>query len=300
MSTVIVKPVWHVDGWAGNTVDDDGTDWFTFQDDGWFSPVDVRNFDQDRPSQGGTYSSPNLDSARVVNLTTSVTALDRFLADKAVNQANALCRGGHLFELLVEEPVYDKVAMVKRASGSSNLTRLTPLKFEFQLILIAPEPRKFSATEYTDSTGVTSDAPGGILWNGPDGTSGLQWNGPAGSTGLEYQSGVGTTGVMVLNNPWSAPTPIRFAITGPITNPSVSDNTSGRTIAYGGDVAAGQTLLIDTGAGSVTLDGANRRPLLTRAEWFGIPKNGSVEVAFRSSAPAPSALATAFWRYASI
>lgn len=296
MSAQIVKPCWHVDGWSGNYIDDFGTVWFVETDEGWFEPVDERLFESDNPTRDGAYSSPNLDTSRVITLTGWCKAPDIVAGDRARNQFNALLKRGHLFQLVVEEPVVDKVAMVKRAGG--NATKRGPAEFAWQLILTAPDPQKYAASASTATLGLAEDAPGGVQWNGPAGTTGVQWGGPAGSTGVQYQTGVGETGVAQLLNDGTGDSPIRFVITGPVVTPSIVNNNTGDTITYGGTLATGQTLTIDTGTGEVALDGADRRSALTRVDFFTLPPQEVVEVAFRSPFSSPAAELAAIWQHA--
>jgi hypothetical protein len=292
MSTQIVRPAWKVDGWAGNYVDDNGVVWFVSQDAGWFEAVEDRVFSTDKPADDGIYSSPNLDAARVINLTGCCKAPDKASLDSARNQFNALLKGGHLFPLLVEEPVVDKTAMVKRAGGRA--IPKTSREFDWQLIMTAPDARKYAATAKTASTPLAQDAPGGIQWDGPAGGTGVRWNGPAGTTGLSYQTGNGQNGVIQISNDGTADTPVTLTIAGPVDVPSVIRTDTGETITWNGTVAAGATLVIDTGTGSVLLNGSNQRPLLTRADFFVIPP-GVVDVLFQSPTPSPTALLTATW-----
>lgn len=296
MSILSVKPAWHVDGWSGNYIDDNGVDWVVNDDKGWFDPVGERVFDSDKPTGDGTYSAESFDTARVITLTGYARAPNAVAADNARNQFNALLKRGHLHQLVVEEPVTDKTAYVKRVDG--NLRNTRPNQFDFQLIMLAPDPQKYAATVSTVSTGLAQDAPGGIQWNGSAGSTGIQWGGPTGSTGVQYQTGSGVTGVMQLLNEGTGDAPVRFVITGPVTTPSIVNTGTGETLTYGGTIATGQTLVIDTGTGEVTLDGADRRSFLTAVDFFLLPPGEITEVAYRSPSPSPTAQLSAIWQYA--
>lgn len=293
MTSIITKPVWHVDGWSGNVVDDNGVDWFVNQDSGWFDAADVRVFDEDKVNGDGTYSSPSLGSSRVITLAGYAQAPTPEAAEWARNQINALCRRGHLFPLLVEEPVIDKTAMVKRAGGRATPHKAS--KFDFQLILVAPDELKYSVALHTAGTGLALDAPGGVQWGGPTGTTGVRWGGPTGSTGLVYQSGSGENGVVDLVNNGTADAPITFSVVGPVVSPSITRTDTGESIDWPGTVPAGSVLEIHTGRGSVRLNGGNQRPLLTSADFFTVPAGSSIEVAFRSPTPSPTAQLVAVW-----
>lgn len=293
MSTRIVTPAWNVDGWSGNYTDDQGVIWFVDQETGWFDGTDSRTFDADRVNAGGSYSSPSLDAVRVITLTGYAEAPSPSAAERARNQINAVCRRGHLHQLLVEEPVTSKTAMVKRGGGKA--TPYKPRCFYFQLILIAPDPFKYSAETSTASTHLAQDAPGGTLWNGPAGSTGTPWNGPAGSTGVVWQTDVGQNGIMQLVNNGTADTPIQFTIAGPVKNPAIVRTDTGEAIEWTGNIPSGSVLQIDTGTGSVLLNNGNQRPLITRADFFTIPAGSSINVAFQATQPSPTALLTAVW-----
>jgi hypothetical protein len=293
VSTRILTPAWTVDGWSGNYIDDDGVRWFVDQETGWFDGVDSRTFDSDRVNAGGSYSSPSLDAVRVITLAGDAKAPTPEAAERARNQINAVGRRGHLHQLVVEEPVTDKTAMVKRAGGKA--TPYSPHCFYFQLVLVAPDPLKYAADSRTASTRLAQDAPGGVQWNGPAGSTGVQWNGPAGSTGLVYQTGAGENGVMQLVNDGTADTPVQFTVAGPVTNPIIVRTETGETIAWNGTVPTGSVLQIDTGTGAVLLNNGNQRPLLTAADFFTVPAGSSINVAFQAPAPSPTAQLTAVW-----
>lgn len=288
---------WDVDGWLGGTVDSDGTDWVVYDSTGWFSPPGVRTRSEDKPTEDGEYSSRSLKAARVVTMVGYCKALTEELASKARDQVNALLGDGHLHRLTVTEPVEVRTAMVRLAG--LDLTPHTARAFDFQIIVKAPDPRKYSAVVHSVSTGLATPAPGGVLWNGPAGTTGTPWNGPAGTTGVVWQSSGGTTGIMTLTNAWSAGAPIQFVITGPVTNPQLVNLTTQQVIRWGGTVQTGQTLTIDTGSGATKLDGQNRKAQLTRSEFFVIGKFETVNVLFQADSGTGS-LATAQWRDAAM
>ena len=116
--------------------------------------------------------------------------------------------------------------------------------------------------------------------------------GPAGSTGRNRVDNAGT-----------APLWVAHRITGPTPDAGfeVVDITTGRRLRYVGVVPAGSVLDIDTGEGSVTLDGvADRTGLLTVSEWTPVPAGGSTEFAFlplsaATSAVLETAFASAWW-----
>lgn len=126
---------------------------------------------------------------------------------------------------------------------------------------------------------------------------GLDWQDP---TGLDW--GVpGTNGVMALLNSGTAPAwPVLTISAGanPLVNPVITDQATGRQLRYTGTLLAGNVLIIDTSpfARTVLLGSADRRPFLTKAEWFPIPANSSGAVVFTADVYSATAMLTAEWR----
>lgn len=288
-------PKWTVDGWTGNSIDAAGVDWFVHTDSGWFDPVPVRQSLSDRPAGHGSYAQPNLRGSRVITLAGYAEAPDELAADAAIDEFNALLGDGLLHRLDVIEPVQSRSAWVQ-LGDTPLLTRTSPVEFDWQLSLVAPDPRKFSTDTQLASTLLANSGSGGVEWNGPDG-AGVQWNGPDGS-GLQFGT-PGEAGVLVLDNQrGTAPADIVFRFTGPAVNPVLQRVDTGDAIAYGGTLLATDTLIIDTGSGAVRLGSINARPRLTRADLFRIPPRSSVSVVFNSDSTSGTSSLSAEWHTA--
>lgn len=290
--------LWEVDGWVGGAVDADGVDWIVHNPvTGWFDTLEIRSSDSEKPGADGSYSDPNLYASRVISLSGHARCPDEETADRARDQFNALLADRQMHWLKVTEPVKTLGAMVKLGAG----TKLSPwdaVSFDFQLILVAPDPRKFSDDLQVAISSLADPAPGGMEWGGPAGTTGATWGGPAGTTGAQWQQGSGSTGVMRLTNDGTAEAPVRFLVDGAVTGASIVDLTYGRVITYGATIPVGSQLTIDTGSRSALLDGVNRGPLLTRVDWITIPPRSSIEVTFQASSNSPNANLAAQWRHA--
>lgn len=99
------------------------------------------------------------------------------------------------------------------------------------------------------------------------------------------------TNVGEFGAPWSA------TITGPVDNPTVENITTGETLAFVGTLAAGETLVLDSLARSVLLNGTASRYswLVIGSQWFtvepgantirlaGSSGTGSISFSFRSA-----------------
>ena len=130
-----------------------------------------------------------------------------------------------------------------------------------------------------------------LFTNGTEGVGYLDF-GPAGSTGRNR-----------VRNDGNAPLWVSHRITGPTPTSGfeIVDTTTGRRLRYAGVVPAGSVLDIDTGDGSVTLDGvADRGGALAVREWGSVPAGSSTEFAFlplssATGAVMQTAYASAWW-----
>lgn len=274
-----------------NQTDADGVEWFGDLTEGWYETVGDRLSMQDKSAAAGSYDGRSYGMARTMVLEGAVSAPTRDLADRSLSRFAGLWAGGLLVPMVVSEPAGSFRLMVRKATKPS-VKRINATQWTYQLSVVAPDGLKYAADLSTLSTGLVSDAPGGVQWGGPAGTTGVQWGG----AGVVWQSGNGASGTVTLSNPGTADTPIRFVVSGLAPGPSIVDVTRDNTITFPDNVALGSQLVIDTGTRYVALDGANRRPQLTAAGFFSIPAESSIEVAFRAPTPSLSALLSAAWR----
>lgn len=268
---------------------------------GWDSSAKPRTGRLAKAAGPGSYRSPNWRGDKIITLEGSAAVPDEPTALQAKLMLSALCGDPtRLYQLrhqdsLSGEDLMREVELDDELMVAVNY-RVRPLEVVYSIQLAAPDSVRYSGTQHQVSGGMLVEAPGGVLWDGPNGTSGIQWDGPAGTTGVEWESGSGSAGIFTLSATGTADAPIRFTITGPVSSPSIVNVDTDQTITYPGVVAAGQQLVIDTGSHAVLLNGANRRPQLTRSDFFSIPAGGSVTVAFRGPVADPAALLTAQWR----
>jgi hypothetical protein len=135
---------------------------------------------------------------------------------------------------------------------------------------------------------VGDDYPSGIIpfalqWRCPDplryeatqtATTGLPFAGGGLAYPLAYPLDYGaasTPGQITLTNGGTADTPIVFTVTGPLLS-GFEISAAGQRITYPVAVPTGQTITIDTGNGSVLVEGtSDRRADLTSADWLQVP-----------------------------
>lgn len=87
---------------------------------------------------------------------------------------------------------------------------------------------------------------------------------------VTYGAG-GFVGSAFLTNQGSALAPIFIRIYGPVTDPRITNVTTGQTLALTADILAGQFVELDTANRTIMLDGtADRYSYLTTPEWWGL------------------------------
>lgn len=98
--------------------------------------------------------------------------------------------------------------------------------------------------------------------------------------GLEFDAtpdfsfgGTITEGSALITNGGLYPTPFRVEFSGPLTNPRIINADTGYELSFTGELAAGETLLVDTDTRTVLLNGTSSRYswLATQSRWFDLP-----------------------------
>lgn len=112
---------------------------------------------------------------------------------------------------------------------------------------------------------------------------------------------VGSGGSMQLVNDGTFDAPVVFQIDGPVTDPSITNDTTGEVLSFTGTIAAGSYYVVDTAARSVMLNGtANRYNTLdASSSWFDLAP-GVNDISFDADAYEADALLTATWRSAAV
>lgn len=155
---------------------------------------------------------------------------------------------------------------------------------------LAADPRRYLPDQMT--AGAAAPQPeGGLTWSP---TGNLIWP-------LSFGEAASTGDVPAYND-GSAPTQPVITFTGPCTTPAVIERTSGRMLRYDLTLAPEDQLVVDTSAGTVTLNGtASRRAFATMdsdpEELFAFGP-GQAQLSFRPDISQPGATMTATWRSA--
>lgn len=126
---------------------------------------------------------------------------------------------------------------------------------------------------------------------------------PAATTGRSYNKlypvtygGVSTSGLINVTNGGNKPAPATFTITGPVTNPQVISDTTGTSIKILISLGVSDTLVVDLGKRTVTLNGtANRRNLWAAGSTWFLLQPGVNQLRYNASTQTASQL-TVLWR----
>jgi len=279
--TTLQEPVFDVDGWAGNTVDDLGVEWWVTKEEGWSTSPPLRLSLVDRPERDGAFDSPSYRSPRVITLEGSAVAPDRSAKEHAKDRLAAVLNdGGVLRPLVVTEPHVTRRLLV-RLSAETKISDRKNGVFDFSLQLTAPDPLRYSAALNAASCPLPTSS-GGVTF-------------PL-SFPLDFGEG-SSGGRLQLDNRGTAPSWPVWRIAGPCTDPVVINPETGEQLAFGLTVQAGEVLVVDSDARTVLLQGtASRRSfLLPDSEWFPL-RPGSNRIGFRAAQTESAARLTAEWR----
>ncbi|WP_068922205.1 phage distal tail protein [Planobispora rosea] len=167
----------------------------------------------------------------------------------ALERATAIPTGSTEYPLVVRTPAATRMVRAKCTA------RVLPEDYLYMaggpvgvLQWVASDPRRYEVTERSATITSPTSGSGGLTYP------------------LTYPLDYGTAGSpanATCTNFGTAETNPTLVLTGPITTPRIINSTLGRTLEFNLDLLAGQTLTIDTDAGTVMLNGTTDR-LYTR------------------------------------
>lgn len=111
---------------------------------------------------------------------------------------------------------------------------------------------------------------------------------------LVYGFGTYATTTSVTNSGWATTYPT-ITITGPITNITIGNSTTGNYLNLSGTITNTDTLVIDLYNKLITLNGASARNLLSSGTWFGAPPGTSQYYLTGSTTVSGLTAATVTW-----
>jgi hypothetical protein len=229
---------WELDNLTFGAEDDDGVVWYVTASDGWFGPPKPKTQRQAKFQTAGSFRNLAPRGERIIVLTgktrcpdvlTRLDALDRFAAC-ASNPAV-------VYDMTVTDQTGRPRTIGVELDAATDVKLKGPLWFDWQLTLGCPDPRKHDSTWQQPACGPP------ISFGGPGADfsgAGLDFSGD----GLDWGTPDAPQSVSVTN--WGTATayPV-LQLTGPFTNPTITDLTGGIPLTYAGSGVFGDTVTIN-------------------------------------------------------
>jgi hypothetical protein len=280
MAETLQLPIYSVDGWSGNELDDDGVQWWVTTENGWSGTPPVRLEMANRPQRDGAFDTRSFRGARVITIEGTAVAPDPDAKERAKDRlAAVLADTSRLFPLTVRERLTLRQAMV-RLSAETKIADQTPYTFAWSLQLTAPDPIRYGSMQHTTFCGLPQP---GLGIDFPIATWPIDFGEPAG-------------GSMALANAGTMSTPPVWTIVGACVQPVIRQAGTGASLGFGLSMTAGDVLVIDVAARTVRLNGASRRAaLLPGSTWFDLPA-GTTGIEFDARRTDTPAVLSVSWR----
>jgi hypothetical protein len=257
--------------------DENGITWRLGKVQGWDSPPAVGSVVQRAGDHGG-WPVPQYYGPRLITLDISAQAPTQALRDQARALMQQIIPISDLATFVYNEPV-PKQAFVRR-NASAQVTESLPtlVDADFQVVLVAPDPRKYavSVQETSILTPAAVMTPVTLPWTLP-----------------VVFPGASVTVPMNLVNEGTWETRPVLTVNGPVTNPAIVNATLGAQISFTGlAMGPSDVLVVDLDARQAFLNGSFYPADLTSGWWVLQP--GTSEVYLSGARDAGSVL-TATW-----
>jgi len=241
-----------------NTIDASNVVWVCTDMVGWWGMSDIELPDIPRGLEDGSFDSNPRRLARQISLTGSFLPRDASYVDDAKSNLFRAINAAHGGAWLIVDEQPTKAAYV-RLAAKPVLTNMTARgKHNFEIPLRAPDPIKYS-WNYADKLGYES----------------VSSTAPATAIPINNLGNIAVGAVFTI----TGPAPIGAFVTCVFDNDSVSTT---ETITLVKALTAGQNLVIDTYAKSITLDGATagaRAYVSTTFDWIKLrPGQNSLQL----------------------
>lgn len=224
----------------------------------------------------GGVATPQFAGSRLLTLTIQILAPTMAARDVARAQLGAAVPINDLAVLRLDEPIPKRLLV--RRSGEIAETKAADADVRFVIGLVAPDPRKYGTVLHQLTATRASQA------------AGLA---PPLTPPLTLPSGAPPMAVACTNagNFETRPT---VTITGPVTAPTVVNQTTGQTVSFTGmTLAASDQLVVDLGAKQSYLNGVFRTADVTSSWWWLPPGTTTVQV---TGTGATGSTMTVAWR----
>lgn len=289
----LITQDWQIE-WRGGLLGK-GTPFLWRNLSGWLELPNTRIQRVGIAGRHGSYAGQLLSTERVITFDAIISpGLDRTGASfvAAVDQLRVLTA---LDEAPAPEPLTIQVSGERWMVNAQCDRRSLPIDGVYNaqsshatIEWVAPDPRLYSPGAVQSlTTGMANPVTGGLVFP-------LVFP-------LTFGASIGGGG-FTLTNVGTITTWPTWVLTGPLTGPSITNINTGQSLIFDPTftIAAGQTLIVNADARTVTLSGVNRRDKLITANWFGLIP-GTTQVQFNSIGSFdPAASLTAQWRHATI
>lgn len=285
MTTVVATPSWQLGSQQFNIDDNNGTRWGISSTTGWYDGAPVRSRTTPRSQGDGDYRSRSRFGGKTLQLNGWVKAPNGALAETARFALLGLI-GNDQLPLVWISDYSARYALVEVSDASRIPPASNGAEFDFQLTLFQNDPRKFW---YVAGVGLDTRLFGPVAAPGVSG--GLDW---ATGGGLDWSTGGGlnwgttaSSGTLTVVNPGTAPAWPVFTLANALTNPTITDITTGYRLSYTGAAMVATDQLVLTSLNKTVLrNGGDRRRELTVAQWEAISPGATVTYALTTTNPA--------------
>ena len=269
--------------WLGDlplsAVDAQGVAWKLSNDqwEGWEgSPGSTTEIDL-RTNDHGGYASPPFLPPRYITAGGTVWAATHDQLHTAFRRLVSAVKLQEFAIRVVEDDGLELTAQVRRFQAVQTKT-LTKQRGQWSISMVALDPRKYGITEYVLPLTLPSVS-GGLVWP-------VTWP-------IVWSAEISPSSGTVINAGNTDAYPI-IEITGPVTDPIVMHEESGRFMRFGITLGVGQRLTIDTLRHRVLLGTADRGNTRT-GDWLTLPPGPST-IRYLAATNDPASTCTVRWR----
>lgn len=248
-----------------------GTDYIVHGWEGSGLP-ELRVSDTDRPFDHGIFLGPEYLRERVIAISLTVRGDD---AEDAQAKVDALTEAWHFdaragvaeFEaratLNVKQPgVVERSLRGRPRRASIDISRIVTGKATATLEFVGSDPRWYSVLVNSTPLGIASAASGRSY-----------------PRSYDYGYGGGTSGAVAIVNAGNVPTAPVVRLDGPMTNATITNETTGETLTITYTLGSGEYLEIDFVSKTVMLDGVASRYYAKSGSWWELnPGSNSIRV----------------------
>lgn len=273
-------------GWSYNGLTfGNGTSIAVVETTGFDDLPPIRAADLAKSGAHGSYAGLDLMGERAVVIKLALLGVDRPSYDTLVQQVTAAFSPQPLeLPLLCGDSGNRRInCRPRKLSAPRKQPYHGTWNAEVQVELVATDPRIYTAAATVLTTGLAAGS-GGMTF-------------PA-MFPISFGS-AGAGGTVAVTNAGNFATDATYTVTGPLVNPVIDNITTGLTLQLGITLASGDSLVLDTNARSVILNGTASRTsaLLVGSAWWSFPP-GTTLLRFRNSGGFTASVLTVTFRSA--